>query len=253
MKEIQLKYSKGLCSRTIKLHVPSAYNEMKQHQFIAVAAIANGLIGEIYFFKRYFGLAESLLVRLDEFQLYQLGETLNFLKTDKPDGKMLLREINGVKAPHDKLAGMSLQQFMTVDTFFSWYKLTKKTSWIEQMACNLFMREGEDFFSEYPEPDIAYREKLTLFEGWDEELKMATLLQWSLIKVWLSKVYPELFAPGDDSQKEEPSKWLDIFDSFVGDEVADMDKYKRMECMDALRIMNRRIKEARNEKHRRIH
>lgn len=253
MREIQIKYRNSLGTRTIKLHVPSTYNEMKQHQFIAVASLGNGLIGEMYFFQRYFGLPERLLVRLDEFQIYQLSETLNYLKTDKPDGKMLLRWINGVKAPHDKLAGMSLQQFMTVDTFFSWYNLTKKPSWIEHMACNLFMREGESFFTEYPEPDIAYREKMSLFEAWDEELKMATLFQWSLIKMWLSKVYPELFAPGDGTQKEEPSRWLDIFDSFVGDEVADMDKYKRMECMDALRIMNRRVKEARNEKHRRVH
>lgn len=253
MREIQIKYRKGPCTRIIKLHVPSAYHEMTQQQFVAVAAMGNGLIGEKYFFKRYFGLPESIVVRLDEFQLYQLSEMLNYLKSDKPDGKMLLRDVEGMKAPHDKLAGMSLQQFMTVDTFFSWYNLTKKPNWIDQMACTLFMRKGEDFFTEYPEPDIAYREKLALFEAWDEELKMATLFQWSLIKMWLSKIYPEMFAPGDGTQKEEPSRWLDIFDSFVGDEVADMDKYKRMECMDALRIMNRRIKEARNEKHRRVH
>lgn len=253
MREITLKYRKGPWTRIINVHLPSAYHELSQRQFVAIAATSMGLVGDKYFLKQFFGIPESVLVRLDQFQLYQLTEMLNFLKEDKPDGHFILKEVKGMKAPHDKLAGMSLQQFMTIDTFFSWYTITKKMNWIEQMACNLFMRKGEDFFTEYAEPDIAYRDKLALIEAWPEELKVATLLQWSLIKLWLAKVYPALFAPGDGKQREDPSKWLDIFDTFVGDEVADMDKYKRMECMDALRIMNRRIKEAQNEKHRRVH
>ena len=51
---------------------------------------------------------------------------------------------------------------------------------------------------------------------------------------------------GSSSSKRQ-QKWLDIFDAFVGEQIPDTEFYKNMPCMDAFRIINRRMKDYLNE------
>lgn len=46
-------------------------------------------------------------------------------------------------------------------------------------------------------------------------------------------------------KKPTPTDWLAIFDAFMGDDVAFIERYKRMSALDAFRLMNRRIKQSR--------
>ena len=61
--------------------------------------------------------------------------------------------------------------------------------------------------------------------------------------------YPFLFPSEEESDEAEegrrnpkPTDWLSIFDAFLGDDVAFIDRYKKMLALDAFRLMNRRIK-----------
>ena len=80
-------------------------------------------------------------------------------------------------------------------------------------------------------------------------------MNWMLIKQWLGNSYPHLFPKSDvekdakgETIKPKPVTWLPVFDSFVGDNVADMDAYKKMDCMDAFRLLNTRIKNTKKTK-----
>ena len=78
----------------------------------------------------------------------------------------------------------------------------------------------------------------------------------------LLESYPYLFPPSDDDEDEDdgeadkhkkqpksrPTDWLAIFDAFMGDDVAFIERYKRMGALDAFRLMNRRIKQSRQPK-----
>ena len=83
------------------------------------------------------------------------------------------------------------------------------------------------------------------------DLKYAILINWVLVKSWLSQTYRHLFPTAQaeankegDKIKVKPVDWLTLFDQFVGDNIADTDAYKALACLDAFRIINRKIKEA---------
>ena len=82
-------------------------------------------------------------------------------------------------------------------------------------------------------------------------VKYAVFLNYVFVKRWLSKAFPFLF-PLDDEPEEKrnspaaPSvNWLDIFDAFVGDDVAVMEKYQAMPVATAFRLLNKRIRDTR--------
>ena len=86
-------------------------------------------------------------------------------------------------------------------------------------------------------------------------MRQAVFLNFILIRRWLSRSYPHLFPPAqaDDEEEEEsdkqpkkprPTDWLAIFDAFMGDDVAFIDRYKRLPALDAFRLMNRRIRQS---------
>lgn len=90
----------------------------------------------------------------------------------------------------------------------------------------------------------------------DRHVKYAVFLNYVFVKRWLSKAFPFLFPLDDEPEPEEKRKrptapsvnWLDIFDAFVGDDVAVMEKYQAMPVATAFRILNKRIRDAQKQK-----
>ena len=58
--------------------------------------------------------------------------------------------------------------------------------------------------------------------------------------------------PEPEEKRKRPTapsvNWLDIFDAFVGDDVAVMEKYQAMPVATAFRILNKRIRDAQNRR-----
>lgn len=60
-------------------------------------------------------------------------------------------------------------------------------------------------------------------------------------------------AAGDDDAHQHGSKkisntWLEIFDTLVQEDLSKIEAYKKVEAMDVIRIVNRRIKEQKHKK-----
>lgn len=241
MKEIRIKID----GKMNELRLPTSYGELSTAQYMAIMS------DKPLAMWREFGLKPSLIGRMSAAQLIALQHAMNFFDEIDPEcNKFLVPSIKlscftRLYAPNYMLAGCSLQQFMAIDSYYSYYLTTKKEEFLSQMMAAIYLRKSEGFVVDTEHSSLPPLDKRTLFFGrCSKELRMAVLLNWVMIKNWLSGLFPNMFpksASGDG--KGKAADWLALFDSFVGDNVPYMEHYQRMECMDAFRIINRKIAE----------
>lgn len=245
MRLMTIQYRKWGILHRIHREIPASWNELNAAQFVAIVSLNQRRIDEYQFFHIFFGLNRTAMERIDPFQLYSLSETLGFLSDQQVwHTDFFLSQVGKLRAPGRMLSGMSFHQFITADTYYSWYAATENAIYIDKFVAALYLRQGESFIpGEGVVPDMERR--LQEVKRIDLTTKMAILLNWSLIKMWLARTFTSLFPPSADTTgKPKPSEWLTLFDAFVGDHIADIDAYKALPCMDAFRILNRRIREA---------
>ena len=228
--------------RHLHRNVPTSYKEMTQEQFTALMKFVKGHITEVDFYCRFFDVTEGVLEKLDRYQLYKLTEHLRI--EDKGCDSFLVKELYGLKAPADRLSNMSFFQFMTVDQLFGWYNYTENRKYLDQMLAALYLPADADFFKS------DWNERIDLISEKPVNELYPAIVNWMLIKNWLTGVYSQLFAssaPEPEAEtkkrkKPKPADWLAIFDAMVGDNLHLIDEYKHMNCMDAMRYLNNKIK-----------
>ena len=272
---IDFKYKVWWCpwKRRCRSWAPSYWHEMDECQYMAVVKALLGIISEEEYIAELFGIPTSLARRLDQWHVYILKKQVRWLDQGKAESsRIFVRKIGGLVAPHDALNGVTLQQFMTADTFFSDFAQTVSDKQpkgdvkrLARFVAALYMRKHESYFTEKAMNrrsfmDLPSKDELLVdIEGnaamlerkTDYTTMWAVYLNWVMIRNWLARAYPLLFPEGDGDDKPQRrvrNAWLNIFDSFVGDDVAHLDNYRKMACTDAFRLMNRRIKEAINNK-----
>lgn len=255
MRELKIEYMVvGLKKRKV-IQVPSDWKELTPGQFIVAAKMYVGGITEIDFLKQFFGLSGSLIKRLGHYDKYKILELVEFVRDARvPFSDFFLPAVPGTDllAPGIRLAGMCFQQFMMVDTFFLKYVATEKKVYLDQMVAALYIRANERYVIQDKDTDVVLLDiagRLPEIQRVDNAVKIAIFLNFILIKRWLGGAYVHLFpeseSAGITSRKSAKSvNWLELFDGFVGDNIPDMDKYQAMSVLDAFRIMNRKIREA---------
>ena len=233
--------------RTFKLQrtIPEKLSEMTAKQFLSIVQAHENKTADHSFFRQFFDLSEAVVKKLDSYLIYQLSLQLAALKDeDKGTSKFLIDKIENLNAPADKLSGITFEQFMAADTFCSWYSCYKKDTYLFRFVATLYLAEGEKWNT------IDLQKRLLLLERIDGTQLRAVYYNYALIKTWLSNIYPYLFpaAPikeGEDKSaaKPKPVNWLNIFDAWVADDVAHINAYKNLPCMDAMRMLNKKIKQ----------
>ncbi len=247
MREVTFEYLHRGKRQTKTVNIPSTMSEASPEQFLALVSFSMGAIDEELFFKTFFYIDSKILSMLDPWQVYVIGQQLRDLwKLDKVDHFFLdSMDLHGQRliAPAKQLKGMSFQQFMTIDQFFQWYLYTERASYEAAMVAAAYIPEGKDFFHY----DHAALTEDLLTNGNPCIIK-GVLMNWSMIRGWLSSAYPKLFPEAmsgtDDSvphKKQRPGSWLDIFDKLVGDDLTRIELYPKIPCMDVIRILNKRL------------
>lgn len=274
MLTIDFEYRSWWCpwKRRCRSFAPSNWWEMDERQFMAVVRSILGKISEEEYYADLFGIPQRLVGHLDQWHIYVLRKQVRFLDNGKAEtSRFFIRQVCGLLAPEDALGGVTLQQFMTADTFFSQFvgtvteeKPMGSITALARFVASLYMRRNEAYFVDRMPLrrtiiDLPVRQErvvdlegnaAAIAEEGDPDVLWAVYLNWVMIRNWLARAYPLLFPEadsdekGDATQKRVKNAWLNIFDSFVGDDVAHLDNYRRMACTDAFRLMNRRIKEA---------
>lgn len=241
MREYILRYGK----KEHVIPVPTEWGELSREQLFAVVNNELGLVGDDEFYSA-FGFPVHLLPAWIK---VQINDTLSFI-TDL-SGKcdhFIIDHVKNMKAPAKHLIGCSFQQFMSIDSFYSYFISTQDEEFLGKMCAATFLLPDEGFVRDKQHTqlvDIAIRTDIFMLDD-HKILRNALFLNWILIKNWLSGIYKNLFPKGDVSSnnKPQPADWLSVFDSFVGDNVPFMESYQSMECMDALRILDHKIADA---------
>ena len=234
---------------------PTRWWELTERQFLAIVGAVTGRLDKDGYLSALTGLPRRLVGYLDDWSRYTLERQLRWVDDEKSEAsRLFVGRIEGLEAPADTLAGMPLQQYMTVDTYFAQYTETMGDGHArgdEEKLCMmvgaLYLRRDESYFPTGGErlADLGGNAAMLLRRA-DRLLLDAVWLNWVLIRNWLARAYPLLFPTpdeGDAKQKQQRRRnaWLDAFDAFMGDDVAHMDQYRRMAATDAFRLMNKRI------------
>lgn len=263
MKELRIAYrSFGIRHEIIRL-VPEKWEELTPVQFLLVSRLYLQEIDESSFLGEFYSLPSGVVS--NSYYSYKLSELVEFISDCRIRmDHFILPDIVGLKAPGERLKGMCFEHFMHVDTAFNRYARDGKDSSLDAFVSMLYLKNyeyivlpsgGKNGLFSRQKPLILPKRIVTVARI-DKHVKYAVFLNYVFVKRWLSKAFPFLFPLDDEPEPEEKRKnpaaplvnWLDIFDAFVGDDVAMMEKYQAMPVATAFRLLNKRIRDAQKQK-----
>ena len=211
--------------------VPERYGEMNEHQFRAAILKMMNFAERGTFWESFADIPPRFSGSLPTWMHLEMDKMLDFIpRLDESIDYFIIPRLplngtfrrSGFHAPSPMLAGVSLQQFMAADNFFSFYTVTQREAFVDRLVASLYLMPHETFVIEDKKDRLVPLEKRT-------------------------SMFPHLFQRGKSDGKPRASDWLPLFDSFVGDNIPFIKEYQRMPCMDAFRIIDGKIK-AQNER-----
>jgi hypothetical protein len=249
MNKIEIRFLWGLMR--FKRNVPESYGELTGKQFYEYIQFQMEKTKLNRFLSGYFKIPYRLFFFLEDYWIYRLSGLADFLAEMRiPQNRFFIENMPGTKllAPERRLADVSLFQFMYVDRQFMDYINDENPEALIRLTAGIYKPGNISFDKLNMEHNIRIVRKRS-----SKAFLMATFINWTMIRTWLSSAYPFLFPMADEPEEDEkPVKnrkkaashnWMDIFDAFVGGGVPDTEYYKTMPCIDAFRLINKRIKE----------
>lgn len=247
-------------NRPHTFHVPTCYDEMNERQYMAAVQHLMRMDESGAFWHRFAGMKPGFFDNLPEWVMMEMDGMVEYIfRLDEPLDHFLIPSLpfrgklmqEHLLAPKKQLEGMSFQQFMTADTFFSYYCVTQRETFIDRLVASLYLRKHETFITESKHDILVPLEKREAYvhHHLSAVVRFAVFANWILIHNWLAKNFRYLFPRGgSDNGKPQASDWLGLFDSFVGDNIPFIKEYQRLPCMDALRIIDGKIKQQQERK-----
>ena len=154
MMTIDIEYRQFGIRRRVRGFAPSRWVEMCERQYMAAVRALLGIIGEDEYMAEMFGISRRLVHRLDDWHRYILRKQLRLLDNGRAESsRLFIARVEGLHAPSNMLGGMSLQQYMTVDTFFEKYAVSVTSESpmgdipsLCRMVAALYLRPCERYF-----------------------------------------------------------------------------------------------------------
>lgn len=231
---------------------PSTFGELKPVQFIAISKLINLKISETIFLKIMTGIKKFRINRLDDYHWYQLMQLFEPFTAVTPHNAFIIPNIKTpgklLVSPKPKLAGMTIGQFIFVESYFSNYQEDKNPLDLYKFVASLYLPEHRTFDENQITSGILVAEKIK------PEILDAIVINYVLVKEWLAIAYPLVFqrdTETDESYGKQPkthkkpgnSVWLKIFESIVGDDLVNHDRYAILPLHNLLRWMTTKITE----------
>jgi len=141
---------------------------------------------------------------------------------------------------------MTFAQFIFAESYFVSYQTDKKPLDLYKFVASLYLPQSRVF----SEDDISASE--LYFGKVKQEILQAVVINYVLIKEWLANAYPMVFQKEDEDNGDElkrkslkkpnnNSGWLKIFESVVGDDLVNHDRYAILPLHNVLRWMSNKI------------
>jgi hypothetical protein len=241
-------------TRTATGTYPEKWSEVTAGQLKAIAETYVGDIPNHRFLNALTGIKPRILKRLDPYQQYKLLELVEFVNKLEPYNAFIIGSIqlNGkpFAAPNPMLKGMSFGRFIFADSFFRNYNETSNPEELNRMLAALYLPAGRKFKENYIEKHAP------LMAAVKPATREAIRLNYMLVFEWLMDVYPMVFPreqpetrnpAGADLQSvpktRDPRAWVKIFESLVGDDIVNQNKYSSLPVHTVFRYFTRNIKE----------
>jgi hypothetical protein len=248
MINIAIEYPVLFFKRTVKGQAPSSWGELTRRQFIAISRTVNGAEPDSRFLAQLTGISKKLMKKLSSFEMYQLSEAIDFIgQAGNSHSAFIINRIPGTDfvSPKPKLGGMTFGQFIFTESYYYDWLETKEEKALNNFIASLFLPQGEKFDSETIASNAL---KINLV---DLDIRQAIAFNYGLILVWLQKCYPLIFQDNAEASQDlsssdkqpKQSQWLKIFESLVGDDLINRDRYAELSVHAVLRYLTNKYKE----------
>lgn len=241
MKHVEIKCGR----RTFERDMPTSWNEMTCELMPVAAKLWMGSVTKEKFLALFLDVPDKVVDAMGPYLRFCLLQLTEWIEKLEPMDRFVMDQLADTQLllPPARLGACSLEQFMMADTHF------------QRFAIDASAVDSLDVFIAalcHSSETLDMEQKVEIVSGLDPVLKTSVFINFIMIRKWLSRSYPFLFPPPAEEEEEikadakkhkpRPTDWLAIFDAFMGDDVAFIDRYKQMAALDAFRLMNRRIK-----------
>ncbi len=238
MKTIQLEYRFLWINRKVESTIPSRWDEVTPRQLIAIAKNYLSESSDELMLSKLCGIRKRIIKKLDSYQRFTLAGELSFLTDYKPYSHFIIRKAGPLRAPKPRLEGMSFGQFVFVDSYYSIWLQSQKDDDLNKFIAALYLPEGEAFRSEAMpalQPDAG---KIPLL------VKLAISINYRLIREFLAHAYPLIFQKPKPGTTPKPGDgWVKVFESVIGDDIVNQDRYAELPVHTVLRWITKKVKE----------
>jgi len=243
MKTIDLHHKTLGITRKISALLPERWNELTADQLVLIARNYITTVDETEMLSGLLGISKSIASMLDGFQRFCIAVELDFMDDFKPHSAFAIHKLNGLSAPRPRLEGLSFGQFMFVDTYYEVAITSDDPEHLSKFIACLYLPEGKPFNEQLIEDRADY---IKLF--FKPEEKTAISLNYRLVKEWICERYPLLFRkPIAESVAEQSrsqgSNWVKVYESLVGDDIVNQDKYAALPVHTVFRYLTQKLKE----------
>ena len=256
MKDLVVKYKlMGFIPLRFRRGIPERWDELSPRQLRVIGGIfSKQPMQDADLVARFFNIPRVIIRRLDPFYVYNILYDVDFLSSYSPWHKFMIASLKGYSAPKGRLEGMSFGQFVFADTYYINYSRLHDKTLLNKLIATLYAPAGESF------DEKLINARAEEMDSLPEAVKQAVLINWTLVKEWLTVSYPLVFIkPGEEDKKkpqeeeDQPAKkerkptpsddWVKIFDNLVSDDLVNADKYAAMPVHTVFRYITRKIKE----------
>ncbi len=248
MVTIAIEYPVLFFKRTVTGKAPSSWAELTRRQFVAISRILNGTEPDFRFLSQLTGISKKLMKKLSSYELFQLSEAIDFIgQAGNSHSAFIINRIPGTDfvSPKPKLGDITFGQFIFTESYYNDWLETKEVDALNNFIASLFLTQDEKFNSETIACN-AIKIKLV-----DLDIRQSIAFNYGLILTWLQKCYPLIFqdkaetshAMPSPNEQTKQSQWLKIFESLVGDDLINRDRYAELSVHAVLRYLTNKYKE----------
>ena len=240
-------------TRTVNGNFPSDWNETSANQLIAIASLIQQSISDVEFLSSMTGLKKRTINKLDAYQRFQLIELFDSFRSNQPYNEFIIPKLDCkgtvLCAPNPKLKGLTFGQFIFLDTYFANYQESKDHTDLNKFIAAAYLPFGQPFNELAIEANHRWIAQTPMLS------REAIIINYSLIRDWLCEVYPMVFQRKTEQdnkvvepknklpeKKRDPNSWIKVFESLVGDDIINEDKYANLPLHNVLRYLTNQIK-----------
>jgi len=141
---------------------------------------------------------------------------------------------------------MTFGQFIFTESYYNDWMSTKGEKALNNFVASLYLSQNVAFNNE----SIPIR--VGKIANTDLDIRKAIAFNYSLVMIWLQKAYPLIFQTSSvdpdiaqtDGIRPNQSGWIKLFESLVGDDLINRDRYAELPLHTVLRHLTTKYKES---------